>query len=80
FSGTPVFSNDFGPRVPPRRGGSTRAGYTTQSAITGGSGFDAARGLTLGLGIRRDRWFLDYAVVPMGELGSTHRFGLGVQW
>ena len=57
-----------------------RAGYTTQSAITGGSGFDAARGLTLGLGLRRDRWFLDYAAVPMGELGSTHRFTLGVRW
>ena len=57
-----------------------RAGYTTQTAITGGAGFDAARGLTLGLGLRRERWSLDYAAVPMGELGSTHRFTLGARW
>ena len=57
-----------------------RAGYTTQSAIAGGSGFDAAHGLTLGLGLRRERWSLDYAAVPMGELGSTHRFTLAARW
>lgn len=57
-----------------------RAGYTTQSAIAGGSGFDAARGLTLGLGFRSERWSFDYAAVPMGEIGSTHRFTLGTRW
>jgi hypothetical protein len=57
-----------------------RAGYTTQTAISGGSGFDAARGLTLGVGFRADRWTIDYAAVPMGELGSTHRFTLGARW
>lgn len=57
-----------------------RAGYTTQTAIAGGSGFDAARGLTLGLGLRRDGWTLDYAAAPMGDLGSTHRFTLGARW
>jgi hypothetical protein len=57
-----------------------RAGYTTQTAITGGSSFDAARGLTLGVGFRADRWTIDYAAVPMGELGSTHRFTLGARW
>jgi len=57
-----------------------RAGYTTQSAVAGGSGFDAARGLTLGLGLRHERWSLDYAAVPMGELGSTHRFTLAARW
>ena len=57
-----------------------RAGYTTQTAIDGGAGFDAARGLTLGLGYRAGRWLLDYAAVPMGELGSTHRFTLGARW
>lgn len=36
-----------------------RAGYTTQTAITGGSGFDAARGLTMGLGLRNEKWGLD---------------------
>ena len=57
-----------------------RAGYTTQTAITGGSSFDAVRGLTLGVGFRADRWTIDYAAVPMGELGSTHRFTLGARW
>ncbi|MDX6770664.1 MAG: PorV/PorQ family protein [Elusimicrobiota bacterium] len=57
-----------------------RAGYTTQTAITGGSGFDAARGLTLGLGFRDGRWSLDYAVLPSGELGRSHRFSLGARF
>jgi hypothetical protein len=57
-----------------------RAGYTTQTAITGGAGFDAARGLTLGAGFRADGWTIDYAAVPMGELGNTQRFTLGARW
>ena len=57
-----------------------RAGYTTQTAITGGTGFDVARGLTLGLGFRNEKWSLDYAVLPSGELGRSHRFSLGTRW
>ena len=57
-----------------------RAGYTTQTSITGGSSFDAARGLTIGVGFRADRWTIDYAAVPMGELGSTHRFTLSARF
>lgn len=57
-----------------------RAGYTTQSAITGGSGVDAARGLTLGVGYRDGRWNLDYAALPMGELGTAHRISLGARF
>ena len=57
-----------------------RAGYTTRTAITGGSGFDAARGLTMGLGLRNEKWGLDYAVLPSGELGRSHRFSLAVRW
>ena len=57
-----------------------RGGYTTQTAITGGSGFDAARGLTLGVGFHANVWTIDYAAVPMGELGSTHRFTLSARW
>ena len=57
-----------------------RGGYTTQTAITGGSSFDAARGLTLGVGFRANAWTIDYAAVPMGELGSTHRFTLTARW
>ncbi|MEK7384720.1 MAG: PorV/PorQ family protein [Elusimicrobiota bacterium] len=57
-----------------------RAGYTTQTSVTGGSGFDAARGMTLGLGFRNGKWSLDYAVLPTGELGRSHRFSLGARW
>lgn len=57
-----------------------RTGYTTRTAITGGSGFDAARGLTMGLGFRNVKWSLDYAVLPSGELGHSHRFSLGTRF
>ncbi|MBI2787154.1 MAG: PorV/PorQ family protein [Elusimicrobia bacterium] len=57
-----------------------RAGYATQTAITGGSGFDAARGLTMGLGFRSEKWDIDYAVLPSGELGRSHRFSLGARF
>lgn len=57
-----------------------RAGYTTQSAITGGTGFDAARGLTFGLGLRNEKWSMDYAILPTGELGRSHRFSLGARF
>ncbi|MDO8628864.1 MAG: PorV/PorQ family protein, partial [Phycisphaerales bacterium] len=50
-----------------------RAGYTTRTAVPGGSGFDAARGLTMGLGFRSKVWSLDYAITPSGELGRGHR-------
>ncbi|MDD5304905.1 MAG: hypothetical protein PHS14_17550, partial [Elusimicrobia bacterium] len=57
-----------------------RTGYTTRSAVTGGSGFDAARGLTMGAGFRNEKWSLDYAVLPSGELGRSHRFSLGTRF
>ena len=57
-----------------------RAGYTTRTAITGGTGFDVARGLTLGRGFRNEKWSLDYAVLPSGELGRSHRFSLGARF
>ena len=70
----------FGGELRARKGVRLRAGYATQSAITGGSGFDAARGLTLGVGLDGARWRLDYAAVPMGELGGTHRFTVARRW
>ena len=57
-----------------------RAGYTTRNALTGGTGFDAARGLTMGLGFRNEKWSVDYAVLPSGELGRSHRFSLAARW
>ncbi len=57
-----------------------RAGYATQTAVTGGSGFDAARGMTFGIGLRNEKWSLDYAILPTGELGRSHRFSLAARW
>lgn len=57
-----------------------RTGYTTQSAVTGGTGFDAARGMTFGLGLRNEKWSMDYAILPTGELGRSHRFSLGARF
>lgn len=57
-----------------------RAGYTTQTAVTGGTGFDAARGMTFGIGLRNEKWSLDYAILPTGELGRSHRFSLGARF
>lgn len=57
-----------------------RAGYATQTAVSGGAGFDAARGLTMGLGARSEKWSLDYAVLPSGDLGRSHRFSLGARF
>lgn len=57
-----------------------RAGYNSRHAIRGGSGFEAARGLTLGMGFKDDRWELSYVALPMGELGNTHRFTLGARF
>lgn len=70
----------FGGEYQALKGLFVRGGYTTRSSVVGGSGFDAARGLTMGLGWRAERWRIDYAAVPMGELGSTHRFTLGARW
>ncbi len=74
--------NDFGfggeYRAP--AGVALRAGWSTSTSIGGGSGFDAARGLTLGVGLGRGTWRLDYAAVPMGELGATHRFTLSAKF
>ena len=53
-----------------------RAGWTSKSAAMGGTGFDAARGLTMGLGFKRGSFGLDYAAQAAGELGNVHRFTL----
>jgi len=69
----------FGGEYQAIKGVALRAGYATRS-VGGGTGFDAARGLSLGVGLRNERLSLDYAVLPMGELGTSHRFSLGARW
>lgn len=57
-----------------------RLGYTSKGSAVGGSGFDAARGLALGLGLRRGGYGIDYAAQASGELGNTHRFTLSAHF
>lgn len=57
-----------------------RTGWTSKGSATGGSGFDAVRGLTLGVGLRREGFGIDYAAQAAGELGNTHRFTLSARW
>ncbi|MDE2142120.1 MAG: PorV/PorQ family protein [Elusimicrobia bacterium] len=70
----------FGGEYQALKGVYLRGGYTTQTSVMNGSGFDAARGLTLGLGLRNARWRFDYAALPAGELGTSHRFTLGARF
>jgi len=53
-----------------------RLGWSSKSAAPEGSGFDAARGLTVGLGLERSGLRFDYAAQAAGELGAAHRFTL----
>lgn len=57
-----------------------RGGYGTQGAVGGGSGFDAAKGLAFGLGVKTGPMRLDYGIKPMGELGRAHRFDVGYRF
>jgi hypothetical protein len=54
-----------------------RAGYSTLgSDLTTGGGIDILAGVTTGLGIRYENYQLDYAFIPMVELGMAHRLSL----
>ena len=73
-------SGGVGGEVQVLKGVFFRAGYASQSQISGGSGFDAVSGVTFGFGLRQPRWSLDYAAAPMGELGNTQRFSAAYRW
>ena len=60
-----------------------RTGYLSQIGALAGSaasskasGLDGLSGLGAGIGLRIYRYQLDYALVPQGELGQTHRISL----
>lgn len=53
-----------------------RLGYSTKNVAVGGAGFDAARGLTAGLGLVKRGCRFDYSAQAAGELANTHRFTL----
>lgn len=50
-----------------------RAGFNSRTLLTG---LDGIRGLTAGFGVKVSDFSVDYAFVPMGALGNTHRLGL----
>lgn len=52
-----------------------RAGYNTRTAQTGELG-----GITTGLGIASGGCSLDYAYIPLGELGYTHRISFSMMF
>jgi hypothetical protein len=66
----------FGGALKVMEGALLRLGWSTKSAAPEGSGFDAARGLTVGLGLERAGFLFDYAAQAAGELGAAHRFTL----
>lgn len=50
---------------------------TSQLLLRGGYQSADGRGLALGLGLRRETWALDYALVPLAtDLGAAHRLSL----
>lgn len=53
-----------------------RAGYVLSDVSSQGTG----GGLTAGLGLVLGGWKLGYTFAPQGELGSSHRFALGMDF
>ena len=49
-----------------------RAGYKSNE--------DIGTDLTIGIGFKKDKIQFDYAYVPYGELGSTHRVSFGMRF
>lgn len=56
--------------------GAVRLGYNARSA----RGIDGLTGLSAGFGVDLARARLDYAWVPLGDLGTTHRISIGVRF
>jgi hypothetical protein len=40
----------------------------------------ADTGISGGVGFKYDNYGIDYAVVPFGDLGTTHRISASVKW
>ncbi len=58
-----------------------RAGYNSKIAQTELGEFSSlSKGLCAGLGLKINNLQLDYAYVPYGELGDTHRISLGIKF
>ena len=57
-----------------------RAGYASAAALSGGSGPAGLGGMAGGFGLKARGYSLDYAIMPMGELGNAHRLSLGTRF
>ena len=57
--------------------GMLRAGYSTRANDARN---DKTFPFSLGLGLSKDKFALDYAFVPYGDLGQTHHITLGMRW
>lgn len=55
-----------------------RVGFKTGPQSLGRLG--ASSGFTFGLGINYEGFIFDYCLIPYGELGTTHRLGLGYRF
>ena len=69
------FGTEYMQRLSPEVEVGIRAGYNTQNVNTGGS-----TGFTAGLGVKYLDYSIDYAFVPYGNLGSTNRISLSVEF
>lgn len=49
-----------------------RLGYNSRN--------DAGTGVSMGLGWSNGKFRIDYAFVPLGDLGAAHRLSLGLRW
>ncbi len=63
----------FGGELKILEGALLRLGWSTKNAAPDGAGFDAARGLTVGLGLERAGFRFDYAAQAAGALGAGRR-------
>ncbi len=50
----------------------SRVGYKTNQ--------DIGKGITAGIGFKMGKTSIDYAYVPYGDLGDTHRISLGMKF
>lgn len=69
-----AFGTEYKGQVSENMGYAMRAGYRTDSDVSGFKGFSIGSGLSLGRGS------LDFAWVPFGDLGNAYRFALHVKF
>lgn len=68
-----AFGGEFVIETSHRAKAMLRAGFNSRTAF---AGLDGIRGVTAGFGVKLTDFSVDYAFMPMGILGNTHRVGL----